>query len=131
MSAPDHRAVGGDDDHIQAVNLVELFGLGLGRTGHAGQFLVHAEVVLQRDRRVGDVLALDAQTFFGFYRLMQAVAPAPARHHASSELVDDDDLALVNDVILVALIEHVGPNRLLHVVDQLKVVLVVQVLNAD
>jgi hypothetical protein len=35
-----------------------------------------------------------AGAFLGLHRLMQAVAPAPALHHAAGELVDDDDLAV-------------------------------------
>src|SRR6266480_1420302 len=33
---PDHRLVGGNHDHLQLVDLVELLGLGDGGTGHAG-----------------------------------------------------------------------------------------------
>ena len=51
--------VGGDGQDLQLVDLVELLRLGQGGTGHAGQFFVHAEVVLQGDGGVGDVLGLD------------------------------------------------------------------------
>src|SRR2546430_25501 len=49
LVAPPHRAVGGDHDHLELVDLVELRLLGLGGPGHAGQLLVHPEVVLDRD----------------------------------------------------------------------------------
>ena len=52
---------------------MELVALGPGRTGHAGQLLVEAEVVLQRDRRVGDALALDLDAFLRLDGLVQAV----------------------------------------------------------
>ena len=52
----DHRPVGRDRDHAEAVGLVQLGGLGLGGTGHAGQLVVEAEVVLQGDRGEGLVL---------------------------------------------------------------------------
>src|SRR4026207_1508050 len=42
-------AVGRDDRHVQAVDLLELGGLGVGRTGHARELLVEAEQVLERD----------------------------------------------------------------------------------
>ncbi len=42
---------------------------------------------------------------------MQTVAPAAAGHQAAGELVDDDDLAVLDDVVLVALEEHVGACR--------------------
>ena len=47
----DHLSVGRDDDDLEPVDLAELFGLGLRRPGHARQLVVHAEVVLEGDRR--------------------------------------------------------------------------------
>jgi len=43
--------VGGDHQHVEAVDLVELLGLGVGGAGHAAQLGVEAEVVLEGDRR--------------------------------------------------------------------------------
>jgi hypothetical protein len=51
--------VGRDDHGFQAVDLLELVGLGVGRAGHAGQLAVQAEVVLEGDRGQRLVLALD------------------------------------------------------------------------
>jgi hypothetical protein len=82
-----------DDHGLQAVDLLELVGLGIGRARHAGQLAVQAEVVLEGDRRQGLVLGLDRHAFLGLHRLVQAVAPAPPGHQAAGELVDDDDLA--------------------------------------
>src|SRR3546814_10673671 len=45
-----HRLVGRDRDDAEVVDLVELAGLGHRRTGHPGELLVQAEVVLQGDR---------------------------------------------------------------------------------
>ena len=94
---------GRDDDDVELVDLVELLRLGHGRTGHAGELVVHAEVVLQGDRRVGDRLLLDLDAFLGLDRLVQAVRPAPAEHQAAGEVVDDDHLAVLDDVVAVAL----------------------------
>ena len=99
----DHRLVGGDHHHVELVDLVELGGLGVGRAGHAGELLVHAEVVLEGDGGERLVLALDLDAFLGLDRLVQAVGPAPAGHHAAGELVDDDDLAVLDQVVDVAL----------------------------
>jgi hypothetical protein len=62
------------------------------RTGHAGQLVVEAEIVLEGDRGQGLVFRLDAHVLLGFQRLVLAFGVAPARHHAAGELVDDDDL---------------------------------------
>ena len=53
----------------------------------------------------------------GLERLVQALGVAPSRHHAAGELVDDDHLAVPDDVVLVALEQPVGAERLLDVVD--------------
>ena len=45
---------------------------------------------------------------FCLERLVQAFRIAAARHHAAGEFVDDDDLAVANDVVLVALEQLVG-----------------------
>ena len=58
----------------------------------------------------------------GLERLVQAFRIAPALHHAAGELVDDDDLVVADDVVLVALEQRVGAQRLVDVVDQRDVV---------
>jgi hypothetical protein len=73
------RPVGRDHHGLQAVDLLEFVGLGVGRAGHAGQLAVQAEVVLEGDRGQRLVLGLDLHAFLGFHGLVQAVAPAPAR----------------------------------------------------
>src|SRR5581483_8133506 len=115
------RLVGGDDHHFQLVDVVELGRFRLRRTGHAGQLFVHAEVVLEGDGRQGLVFALDLDVLFGFYRLVQSVGPAAARHQASGELVDNQDLAILHHVFDIATIERVRLDRRLDVVLQVPV----------
>ena len=123
----DHRPVGRDDGDVEIVDFLEFGGFGFRGTGHAGQLLVHAEIILEGDGGERLVLALDLDVFLGFHGLVQTVGPAAAGHQAAGELVDDDDLAVLDDVILVALEQHVGLERLLHVVVPLDVGRVVQV----
>ena len=123
------RWVGIDDD-LELVDLVELLGLGHRRAGHAGELVVQAEVVLERDRGHRHALALDPQALLGLDRLVEALAPAPARHLPAGELVDDDDLAVLDDVVAVALVERVGPQRLLEVAREARV-RVVEVVDAE
>ena len=121
----------GIDDDVELVDLVELVGLGVGGAGHAGQLLVEAEVVLERDRRQRLVLFLDLDVLLGLDRLVQAVRPAAARHHAAGELVDDEDLAVLDQVVDVALVERVRAQRLVHEVQRLDVLRVVEVADAE
>ena len=123
------RDVGRDLDDVRAVDLDELLLLGLRGAGHAGELLVEAEVVLQRDRREGDVLLLDPHALLRLDRLVQALRPAAALHDAAGELVDDLHLAVLDDVVDVALVERLRLQRLVQVVDELDVPRVVEVLD--
>ena len=73
----DHRPVGRNHGHVEAVDLVELRLLRLGGSGHAGELGVHAEVVLDRDRRERLRLALHLNAFLRLHRLVQSLRPAP------------------------------------------------------
>ena len=112
------RPVGGDGDDVEVVDLGELGRLGLGRAGHARQLLVLAEVVLEGDGGERLVLALDLHLLLGLDRLVQPVAPAPARHQAAGELVHDHDAAVLDHVVHVEAEQRVRPQPLLHVVEQ-------------
>ena len=123
-----HLLVGRDGDHGKAVGAGELPRLGLGGTGHAGQLLVHAEVVLQGDRGPGVVLLFDGHPFLGLDGLVEAVGPAPAFERAPGELVDDLHFAARNQVVPVSLVEILGGQglgQLVHVVGGDRVVDVV------
>ncbi len=119
--------VGGNHRHVELVDLLELFRFGVGGSGHAGELLVEAEVVLVADGGQGLVLFLDLDAFLGLDGLVEAVRPAPARHLAAGELVDDDDLALFDEVVDVALVQGVGAQGLGHVVQPRDVLGIVEV----
>ena len=120
------RHVGRHFEHFEIVDVEELVGFGQRRAGHAGELLVHAEVVLERDRGERLVLGLDRLVLLRLERLMQPFRIAPARHHAAGELVDDDDLAVAHDVVLVALEQLVGAQGLVDVMHRRNVLDVVE-----
>ena len=104
----EHLAVGGDDDDVELVDAVELGGFGFRGAGHARELLVEAEVVLEGNGGEGLVFLADLHAFLGFDGLVEAIGPAAAGHEATGELVDDDDLAVLDDVLDVSLVERVG-----------------------
>ena len=63
-------------------------------------------------------------------RLVQALRPAPPLHDPAGELVDDLHLAVLDDVVDVALVERLRLQRLVQVVDELDVARVVEVVDA-
>src|SRR6266566_3070382 len=109
---PADRPVRRNDDDLELVDLVELGLFGLGGARHPGKLLVHAEVVLDRDRRERLRLLAHRHAFFRLHRLVQAVRPPPPRHQPAGELVDDEDLAVLNDVLDVFFVERVGLQQL-------------------
>ena len=114
-----HGLVGGDDLDGQLVDLAELGVLGERRTGHTGELVVQAEIVLQGDGGQRLVLLAHEHALFCLDSLVQALGVAATFHDAAGELVDDLDLAVGDHVLLVA-VEHVlGLQRLLQVVDEL------------
>ncbi len=126
-------AIRGNDDYVQVVDLGEFFRLGVGRAGHAREFLVFAEVVLEGHGGERLVLALDLDlrvprvVFLRFNGLMEAVAPAAPRHQAAGELVDDHDFAVLHHVIDVVVEQRMRTKRLVDVMLQVRVLEVVQV----
>jgi hypothetical protein len=69
----DHGLVRRNDGDLEPIDLKELRLFRLGGSRHAGELVVHAEVVLDRDRCHRLRLALHADAFFGFDRLVQAL----------------------------------------------------------
>jgi hypothetical protein len=114
----DHRAVGGDADHVQPVDLHELGGFGDGGAGHAGQSVVELEEVLQGDGGQGLGFLLDLHAvprFLGFHRLVQAVRPLATDHQAPGEFINDHHFAVAHHILTILLVDRVGPQG---VVDQ-------------
>ena len=95
------------------------------------EFFVQAEVVLEGDGGEGLVFLADGDAFFCFDGLVESVGPAAAGHEAAGELVDDDDLAIFDDVLDVALVEGVGLDGDLDVVLEVPVFGVGDVADAE
>src|SRR5436305_12957874 len=109
---------------------MKLGGLSLSRAGHARKFFVETKIVLQRDSRQRLILFLDLDALFGFDRLMKPVRPATTFHQAPREVVNDDDLAVLNDVLMVELVERMSFESLLDAVQQFHVRRVVEIADA-
>ena len=96
---------------------MKLTGFGRGGARHPRQFGIHAEIILESDGCQRLVFRLNIDAFFGFDCLVQAIGPATPVHHAPCKFVDDDDLAILDDVINVAFEHHIGFKCLIKMVD--------------
>ncbi|CAB4931579.1 unannotated protein [freshwater metagenome] len=126
-----HRTVRGDRHDPEVVDLRELRRLGHGGTGHASQTRVEPEEVLQGDRGKGLVLRLDLHALLGLDRLVQALVVPATGEDAAGVLVDDEHLAVDDDVVAVLLEELLRPNRIVEKADQRSVHRVVEVVDAE
>ena len=114
----DQRLVSGYFQYVEVVDFVKFWSLSYSRTRHAGEFVVHSEKILKCDRSESLILLRDLDALFSLDCLMKAVAPSSAWHHAASELIDNNHLAVFQEVVSIALKQGVRLNRLLDVVDQ-------------
>ena len=114
-----HRLVGGNFHYVEIVNIVELRLLRLCRTRHAAQFFVHTEQILEGDCGKSFVFLLYADVFLCLDCLVQPLIVTPALHDAPRELVHYFDLALVHDIVVVALHDENRFERLIYIVVKL------------
>src|SRR5712671_4977520 len=115
------RAIRWNHDNVKVVNLAEFGSFGFRGTGHAGKLFVHAEVILEGDRREGLIFALDLDAFFGFNGLVQPVGPAAAGHLAAGKFIDDDDFAVFVDVVDVNFVQRMRAQGLVDVVHRVDI----------
>ena len=127
----DHRAVRRNLHDVQPIDLLELRLLGHGGTGHTGQLLIQAEIVLERDGRERLALALHLDALLGFDRLMQPLVIAAAEHRTARELVHDQHLTVLDHVVDIALHDAARLDGLINVVEQRHVFGVHQVFDLE
>ena len=128
---PNHGPVGGDLHHVQLVDFRELLLLGHGGTRHAGELVVQAEVVLEGDGGKRPAFPGHLHALLGLNGLVQALVVAAAVHQAAGELIHNDDLAVLHHIVLVPVHDAPGLDGLVHMVLDLQVVWVGQVLDAE
>jgi len=104
---------------------------GVGGSRHAGELLVHPEVVLKGDRGESLVLPLYLDVFLRFEGLVEPFAVTPAGHKPARELIDDDNLTVLYDVIDVAGEELMCLQGLVDVMEEIDVIRVVEVFDIE
>ena len=103
---------------FKPINFLEFIGLGISSASHACQLAIKAEIILEGDGCQRLVLRLDAHIFLGLDRLVQTITPTAPRHQAPGKLVNDDDFTFLHHVVLIAVIQVIGPQRCVEMVHQ-------------
>ena len=127
----EHRAVGRNHDNVHLVDISELLLLRLSRTGHAGLLSEFIEEVLEGDGSQRAALSLNLHMLLRLDGLVQSVRIAAARHNTSRKLVDNENFVVLYHIVLVAEHQIVGPQSHDHVVLDLQVLRICQVLDIE
>ena len=128
---PDHVFVGGDDHHVQVIDLFKFRCLGISGTGHTGQLVIHPEIILKSNGGQRLVFTFNFNIFLGFQRLVQTVAEPPARHGPTGEFINDQHFAVLDQVINIPLEKKVCFKGLVEMVKVFNVLRVIQVINLE
>ncbi len=107
--------------HFQSVNLAEFESLCISGTRHTSELAVNPEVILEGGGSQCLALTLNINALFCLNGLMQTFGQTPPSHGATSVLVNQHYLAILNNVFHIALEQHVGPKPRIHVVQQVEV----------
>ncbi len=104
--------------NVQLVNLLKLFLFGHGGTRHTGEPFIKTEIVLERNacQRLG--LMSNLYALLCLYSLVQTVIEAAAHHKTSGKLVNDDDLAVLDNVVDIVFHYTVSLESLIYMVQQ-------------
>ena len=131
MVDTDDGFIGRNLDNVQMINLSELSFLGHTGTGHAGQFLIRTEEVLEGDGREGLRLLHDLNALFCLDSLMQAFIITTPLHQTTGKFVNDNDLTVFNNVVDLVVHTAVGLDSLVDMVQQGHIFGVHQVVDAE
>ncbi len=121
---PNHGAVRRNDDNIQVIYFMEFLRFSSCCSGHTGQFLIHAEIILQGYSRQRLTFLLNRDIFLCFYCLMDAFGKPPADKESPRKLINNDDLVILYDIILLPLKECPCFQRRLDMVNGCKIFLI-------
>ena len=105
-------------DNVQLVDLSELVLLGHGSTCHTGQLAVKTEEVLECDASKSLGLVSHLNAFLSLDSLMQTVVEAASHHKTAGKLVNDNYLAVLDDIVDIVLHNAVCLQRLIDVVQE-------------
>ena len=112
-------AVCRDGHNLKLVDVPEFTGLRFGCTGHAGELVIHAEVVLESDGCESLCRSFHFHALLGLDSLVETVGIAAALHDAACLLIHNLDLVVVNHILDLTLEKGVGFQKLGNGVDAL------------
>ena len=118
-----------DADNIEFINFLEFLGFGIRCTRHTRKFLIHAEIILEGNRGQSLAFGLNFHALFGLNRLMQTIRPAAAMHHTPRKVINNDNFAVLNDIVLIEFIKRMSLQSLVHVMQIFDIFRVINIID--
>ena len=127
----DHRFVGRNNYNAQTIDFLEFLFFSFSSTGHTSQLVVHTEVVLEGDGCQGLAFTFYFYAFFSFDCLVQAFGEATTKHQTTSEFVNNNNLAIFNNVVTVTVHQSFSFQSTHQLVGEVNTVLgIIHIINA-
>ena len=127
----DFRLIRRNLHDIHAVNFDEFLLFRLRRPRHARQFVVHTEIILERNCRKRLAFPLDLQPFLRFNRLMKPIGITTPMHETTRKFIDDDDFPIFHDIVLVPRHHELRPKRLREEMIEFQILSIVKIAHAE
>ena len=127
----DNRLVCRNFNNVKLVDFLKFLGLCLSSTRHTRKLFVKSEVVLERDCSKSFAFALNLYALFCLNRLMKSLVETSAVHKTTCKFVNDDNLAVLYNVVNVKLHNAVSLDSLIYVVLNCEVFGVCEVFYAE
>ena len=128
---PYHRLIGRHFNNIKTVYRPEFLLFRQSRTGHARELFVHTEKVLEGYCSESAVFLLHFDVFLCLDSLMQTVRIPTSRHKASREGIDDNNSAVVDNIVLVKVHDTVGADSIVYIMCKLGILGFREVLDSE
>ena len=127
----DNRLIGRNLHNVHSIDCPELFFLSQCRTGHTGFFIIFIEEILERDICKSLAFPFYFYVLFCLNCLMKSIRVTTTWHNTSGKLINDKYLVIFYHIILIAEHQVIGAKCQLHIVLNLQILRICQVLDLE
>ena len=128
---PDHRFVGRNDGDFKFIDMREFIRFCRRSACHSRQFFIQAEIILVGNFRAGLAFLHDAHALLRFNRLMEPLAEPPANLLSAGEFINEEDFAVLDEVVHIAFVELMRCEGLIDVMDEREVGMLIEVVQSE
>ena len=122
-----NRFIGRNLDNRETINLNKFLLFCFCSTSHAGQLVIHSEIILEGNGSQSLAFSLNFQPFLGFDGLMKSVGIAAAIHETTGKFINNDHFTVFNYIVLIPLHHGLSTEGLNEKMVQLQIFRIIQI----